>query len=67
MLHFRPGVVCTPLIPALKRQKQADLWEFKVSLIYTASSKTTRALWGKKPVILVIKWLPKAGHGGAHL
>jgi hypothetical protein len=25
---------CTPLIPALRRQKQADLWEFEASLGY---------------------------------
>lgn len=29
-----------PLIPTLGRQKQAELWEFKVSLVYEASSKT---------------------------
>jgi hypothetical protein len=27
---------CTPLIPALKRQRQAGVCEFEVSLVYTA-------------------------------
>ena len=26
---------CTPLIPALRRQRQAELYEFKASLAYT--------------------------------
>jgi hypothetical protein len=26
-----------PLIPALKRQRQVDLWEFKASLVYIVS------------------------------
>ena len=29
-----------PLIPALGRQKQADLYEYEASLVYKASSKT---------------------------
>ena len=29
-----------PLIPALERQRQADLYEFEASLIYRASSRT---------------------------
>ena len=33
----------TPLIPALRRQRQADLCEFKSSLIYRASSRAARA------------------------
>jgi hypothetical protein len=32
-----------PLIPALRRQRQADLCEFKVSLVYRMSSRTARA------------------------
>ena len=31
-----------PLIPALGRQSQADLYEFEASLIYRVSSKTAR-------------------------
>ena len=32
-----------PLIPALGRQKQADLCEFEVSLIYIVNSKDSQA------------------------
>jgi hypothetical protein len=32
-----------PLILALRRQSQADLCEFKASLVYRVSSKTVRA------------------------
>ena len=32
-----------PLIQALRRQRQADLCEFKASLVYTMSSRTARA------------------------
>ena len=32
-----------PLIPALRRQRQADLCEFEASLVYIASSRTARA------------------------
>ena len=31
---------CTPLIPALGRQRQEDLREFETSLVYRASSRT---------------------------
>jgi hypothetical protein len=33
---------CTPLVPALRRQRQVDLCEFKVNLVYRGSSKITR-------------------------
>jgi hypothetical protein len=33
-----------PLIPALERQKQVDLWEFETSLVYRTSSRTARAI-----------------------
>jgi hypothetical protein len=33
----------TPLIPALGRQKQADLCKFEANLVYRASSRTTRS------------------------
>ena len=33
---------CTPLTPALGRQRQADLCEFKVSLVYRGSSRTAK-------------------------
>jgi hypothetical protein len=32
-----------PLIPALERQRQADLCEFEDSLVYKTSSRTARA------------------------
>jgi hypothetical protein len=31
---------CTPLIPALRRQRQVELYEFEASLVYTESSRT---------------------------
>jgi hypothetical protein len=34
----------TPLIPALGRQSQVDLYGFKVSLIYRLSSKRVRVI-----------------------
>jgi hypothetical protein len=34
----------TPLIPALERQKQADLYDFEASMVYKGSSKTARAV-----------------------
>ena len=40
-----------PLIPALERQKQADLCEFKSSLIYKVSSRTARAVSQRSPVL----------------
>ena len=32
-----------PIIPALRRWKQVDLYRFKASLIYTVSYRTARA------------------------
>ena len=37
-----------PLIPALGRQRQANLSQFKVSLVYRASSKTAWAIAQRK-------------------
>ena len=34
---------CIPLIPALKRLRQADLCEFEASLVYRMSSRIARA------------------------
>jgi hypothetical protein len=39
----RPTEWHTPLTPALRRQRQADLYEFEASLVYRASSRTARA------------------------
>jgi hypothetical protein len=33
-----------PLIPALQRQKQVDLREFKASKVYTVNSRTSRTI-----------------------
>ena len=38
---------CTPLIPALRRQRQVDLCEFEASLVYRARS---RAVTQRNPV-----------------
>jgi hypothetical protein len=37
------GRWCTPLILALRRQRQADLFEFEASLVYRVSYRTARA------------------------
>lgn len=42
------GMVYMSLIPALKRQTQANIYEFETSLVYKASSKTVRATYRKK-------------------
>jgi hypothetical protein len=43
---------CTPLIPALGRQRQADFedFEFEASLVYKVSSRTARAIQ-RNPVL----------------
>ena len=42
---------CTPLIPALRRQMQADLCEFEASLASTTSSRTvSKATEKPKPL-----------------
>jgi hypothetical protein len=33
----------TPLIPALQRQRQVDLCDFEANLVYSISSRTSRA------------------------
>ena len=38
------------LIPSLRRQRQAELCEFKVSLVYRVSSRTARAVRQRNPV-----------------
>jgi hypothetical protein len=35
-----------PLVPALESQRQVDLWEFEVSLVYKVSSRTAKAPQG---------------------
>lgn len=41
-MYAVPGVTVHVLIPALRRKRQADLWEFKVTLVYTMNSKPAR-------------------------
>ena len=41
----------TPLMPTFGRQKQADVCEFKTSLVYKVSSRTTRAVTQRNPVL----------------
>lgn len=43
------GLVAHALIPAPGRQRQAELWEFKASLVFGASSRTAGAM--EKPSI----------------
>ena len=38
------------MIPALGRQRQADLSEFEASLVYRVSSRTTRTVTERNPV-----------------
>lgn len=40
-----------PLALALKRQRQAELFDFKASLIYIVSSRTTRVLFQKQKCV----------------
>ena len=41
---------CMLLIPALVRQRQADLCEFEAILVYRASSRIARAVTQRNPV-----------------
>ena len=41
----------TPSIPALGRQRQADLSKFEASLVYKESSRTARAITQRNPVL----------------
>ena len=40
----------TPLIPGLGKERQADLSEFKASLVYKVSSRTARTVTQRNPV-----------------
>ena len=40
----RQVVVATPLIPALRGQRQEDVCEFEAGLVYRLSSRTSRAV-----------------------
>ena len=41
---------CTPLIPALRRQRQADLSVFEASLVHKMDSRTSRTVTQRNPV-----------------
>ena len=45
--HWR----CTPLIPALRRQRQVDVCESEASLVYRASSRTGSKATRRNPVL----------------
>ena len=45
------GTACLPLIPALGKQRQVDLYEFKSNLVYKESSKTARAVTQRNSVL----------------
>ena len=47
----------TPLIPVLGRQRQTDLSEFKASLIYRVSSRTSKATQ-RNPVLKNVPLAP---------
>ena len=42
-MGLRQGWWYTPLIPALRWQRQAEIFEFRVSLVYRGSSRTAKA------------------------
>ena len=62
---------CTPLVPALGRQRQADLSEFEASLVYQASSRTARIVTQKNNVSKKKKdkksknWVCRTGYVGS--
>jgi len=47
---------CVALIPALGRQRREDLCEFKASLVYRASSRTSKATQ-RNPVLKNHRWM----------
>ena len=44
---------CRPLIPVFGRQRQVDFFEFEASLVYRASSRTSRAVTQRNPVLKI--------------
>ena len=40
-----------PIIPALRRQRQVDLWEFEASLVYKGNSRTARTITQRNPAL----------------
>ena len=49
--HILAGRWCTPLIPALEKQRQVDLYNFEASLVYRVSSRTARMISQRNPVL----------------
>ena len=43
-----------PLIPAFGRQRQEDLYKFKVSLVYWVSFRTARAVTRRKKTFIEV-------------
>lgn len=43
-IKYKENLVAYTLIPALERQKQAEIFELKVSQVYTVSPKTAQAI-----------------------
>ena len=43
-LLFCFSAKCSPSVPLLRRQRQADLCEFEVSLVYKVNSRTAKAI-----------------------
>jgi hypothetical protein len=41
-----------PFIPTLRRQRQADLCEFKANLVYKASSRIARAVTQREKILM---------------
>ena len=56
-----------PLISALWRQRQVDLHEFEVSLVYKASFRTARTVTQRNPVSNFPPRKSHIGYNGAHI
>lgn len=48
---LRSCIRTKPLAPALRKQRQLDLYESGASLVYTVSSRTAGATWRSTPVV----------------
>lgn len=52
--HFKslisPGAMSYTLLPAFRRQMQADFCEFQASLVYEMSSRTVRKVTQRNPI-----------------
>jgi hypothetical protein len=63
-ISVEAGWPCTPLIPVLQRQRQADLCELEASLVYISSSRLARATQ-RDPVITITTTTNKQTMKGA--